>query len=124
MAELLEIIADMALEKVVPKGTSAAEAKLVPCISRYIPAQVKRDVYLRDNGECQYVDPITKRKCLSRFKIQYEHIVPFASGGKTSAKNLTLYCATHNQLAALNFFGPEKMNKYLSISHVYKPKMP
>lgn len=60
-----------------------------PCDSRYVPASVKKEVYLRDKGRCT--------KCQSTYKIEYDHIKPFALGGGSSAKNLRLLCFSCNQ---------------------------
>ena len=46
--------------------------------SRYIPAPVRRAVWLRDGGCCSYVDPHSGRRCESRFLLELDHIVPFA----------------------------------------------
>jgi hypothetical protein len=57
--------------------------------TRYIPAKVKRIVCHRDKGRCMHVDGDGKR-CESKHALQYEHIIPFAKGGKTSLENLKL----------------------------------
>ena len=60
-----------------------------PCETRYVSAIVKKEVYLRDKGRCT--------KCQSTYKIEYDHIKPFAIGGDSSAKNLRLLCFSCNQ---------------------------
>lgn len=37
--------------------------------------------------------------------LEYHHVVPFAAGGETSAKNLELRCRGHNQYEAEKYFG-------------------
>ena len=65
--------------------------------SRYIPAPVRREVWLRDGGCCSYVDPHSGRRCGSRFLLELDHIVPFALGGSSEPGNLRVLCAAHNR---------------------------
>jgi phage terminase small subunit len=60
-----------------------------PCTKRYITAIVKKEVYLRDKGQCT--------KCKTSFKLEYDHITPFAQGGKSNLSNLRLLCFSCNQ---------------------------
>ncbi|MCY4481899.1 MAG: hypothetical protein OXC12_03410 [Spirochaetaceae bacterium] len=58
--------------------------------SRYIPVAVKREVWRRDQGCCSYVDRHSGRRCGSRFRLEIDHIVPFALGGGAEPGNLRL----------------------------------
>ena len=58
--------------------------------SRYIPVAVKREVWRRDQGCCSYVDRHSGRCCGSRFRLEIDHIVPFALGGGAEPGNLRL----------------------------------
>ncbi len=80
--------------------------------SRRIPAILKKHVWERDQGVCQYQDPLTKRKCGSSFRLQYEHRVPVALGGEATLENIELLCATHNQWRAIKVFGLEKVRRH------------
>ena len=51
--------------------------------SRYIPVAVRREVWRRDDGCCSYVDPHSGRRCGSRYRLEIDHVVPFALGGAT-----------------------------------------
>src|SRR5690606_31730579 len=51
--------------------------------SRYVPKQVCLQVRLRSGDRCEYVDPVTKRRCSSRTGLQFDHVKPFAMGGRT-----------------------------------------
>ena len=66
--------------------------------SRYIPAVVRREVWLRDQGCCSYVDPHSGRRCGSRYRLEIDHIVPFALGGPTELRNLRVRCRAHHRL--------------------------
>ena len=65
--------------------------------SRYIPAAVRREVWRRDQGCCSYVDPHSGRRCGSRYRLEIDHIVPFALGGGAEPGNLSLRCRAHHR---------------------------
>ena len=81
--------------------------------SRYIAVGVERAVWTRDSGQCAYIDPISKRRCTSRYGLQLDHIIPFACGGPSTLDNLRLMCKGHNTLAAQQAYGKEKMMQYI-----------
>lgn len=57
--------------------------------SRIIPANVKFEVWKRDNGKCVV--------CGSTTNLHFDHIIPFSKGGSSLvAKNIQLLCAKHN----------------------------
>ncbi|MBA2404767.1 MAG: HNH endonuclease [Bdellovibrionales bacterium] len=60
-----------------------------PCTKRYIPSIIKKEVYLRDKGKCT--------KCRGTYKLEYDHVIPYARGGKSNADNLRLLCFSCNQ---------------------------
>ena len=82
--------------------------------SRYIPVAVHRAVMTRDGNCCNYKEPVTGRVCGSKYKIQLDHIVPFAVGGEATVENLQARCQSHNQLAAVQFFGADHMRQFTS----------
>jgi hypothetical protein len=54
-----------------------------------IPDDLKQLVWLRDRGRCRY--------CGSTIELQYDHIIPVALGGATSAENLQILCGPCNR---------------------------
>lgn len=113
-------------EKVVVKNQSIAptlEAKRVavqqvptPPTSelkntRYIQAEVKRQVWKRDQGQCSF--KCQGRRCEAKHFLEFDHIKPFALGGEATVENLRLRCRTHNQWAALKIFGAKKISQYV-----------
>ena len=84
--------------------TFAASAQKSGQATRYIPAEVKRRVWIRDKGCCSYLNPRTGQKCGSRRFLHIDHILPFALGGGSGADNLRLLCAGHNQFRARQTF--------------------
>ncbi len=125
--ELIELLADMALKKLRMKETSAKmqcatsagvtdkkteENKRIN--SRvYIPINLKRKVWHKAQGQCQYQDIQSERRCESKFQLQNEHKQPVAKGGKNSEENLELLCAAHNRLRAIEQYGKSHMQNFL-----------
>ena len=66
--------------------------------SRHIPAAVRREVWRRDQGRCTYVDRHSGRRCGSRYRLEIDHIMPFALGGATELSNVRLRCRAHHKL--------------------------
>ncbi len=107
---LLGVLADMALREIEPKKPESAPPKddaqtaFVSTVekerSRYIPVEVKRRVFARDEGCCTYKDEETGKRCRSRFALEYDHAKPFAWGGETNEANLRLRCRSHNAYTA------------------------
>ncbi|MBI4925036.1 MAG: HNH endonuclease [Bdellovibrio sp.] len=94
-----------------PKNHSSVEYKTA-FNTRYVPAEVKRQVYLRDKGMCTFKDLITNRVCGSRYGLEYDHAIPVALNGSNTANNLRLRCRLHNLLEAEEILGKEKMKIY------------
>lgn len=76
---------------------------------RTIPAEVRRAVWRRDLGECTFVSE-NGRRCASRRFLEFDHVDPFARGGRTTVENTRLRCRTHNQYEAERTFGKAFMN--------------
>lgn len=83
--------------------------------SRYVPTQIKREVYGKSKGQCQYIDPITHRQCESRYLLQHDHIEPFALGGNSQPANLRMLCGTHNRYLGRKMYDP---NHQASLFHI------
>jgi 5-methylcytosine-specific restriction endonuclease McrA len=118
---LIEKLADIALKKLRPASSPAPgmiatgrkvatrsqtdALKLNPMRtkklrSRYIPAQIRKQVLLRDQSGCTYQDPKTGRVCGARHGLQLDHLTPFSWGGEHSVDNLALRCGAHNRFRA------------------------
>jgi hypothetical protein len=79
--------------------------------SRHIPAAVRREVWIRDGGRCQFRLE-NGEICGSTHRLQFDHVQPFALGGQATAGNLRLACAAHNLLAARRVFGDALMDGF------------
>ena len=88
-------------------GRDAAACRSV---ADYIPAAVRREVYEREGGTCAYVGE-GQRRCGSTLRLEYQHIVPVARGGRSTLENITLYCRAHNLLQAEKDFGAEHVRR-------------
>lgn len=62
----------------------------------YMPVQIRRELFDKANRICEYVDPLTHRKCSSKYQLQIDHLVPVSKGGSNQAANLRILCRAHN----------------------------
>ncbi len=103
-------------EEKAPEAASTASApKLIPApteSSRYIPATVKKQLWLHARGHCQYHDPLTGHHCTSKFALQVDHKHPFARNGSNELENLQLLCSAHHRSKTLQDYGAKKMSTY------------
>lgn len=83
---------------------------------REIPQWIKDRVQRRDGGQCSFTACDGKR-CGERKGLEYDHIIPWALGGKSDELcNVRLLCRTHNQLAGRRIFGAEAMKRGTGLS--------
>ena len=76
-----------------------------------IPADMRWQVWERDQGRCAWVGPDGKR-CNSRWQVEMDHLDPAARGGTARLDRLRLACRLHNLLYAEEIYGREHMRKY------------
>ena len=76
--------------------------------ARLVPAQVKREVWVRDGGQCTFVSDAGHR-CCARELLEFDHIEEVARGGKAAVAGVRLRCRGHNQFTAEQTFGAEFM---------------
>ncbi|MPZ19702.1 MAG: hypothetical protein GEV06_17540 [Luteitalea sp.] len=86
--------------------------------SRYIPAAVKRTVWVRDGGQCAFVSA-SGRRCLERGFLEFHHRRPYAKGGEASVDNLELRCRHHNAYEAVRDFGPRHVTRVREMAPVF-----
>ena len=77
----------------------------------HVPAAVRRAVWKRDGGRCQW--PLDSGgRCGSTHRIEIDHLEPWARGGTPTVDGLRLLCRPHNLLAARLAFGARCMERY------------
>ena len=90
-----------------PDDQTIAAAQHRPnIVGRYIPAAVRHQVWLRDQGQCTHMHPDGSR-CQEKMMIEFDHIDLYCRGGEHSASNLQLKCRLHNNFAAAAALGSE-----------------
>ncbi len=113
-SELLEMLADFTLKKEskaetqsdTSAGGKAPSTKLPQTNQRqYLSINIRRQIWQKARGQCQFVDEISKRQCQSKFQLEIEHKRPVAKGGTNAEENLELLCRAHNQFRARQHFG-------------------
>jgi 5-methylcytosine-specific restriction endonuclease McrA len=90
---------------------------------RYVPRAVRREVVERDAGQCTFVGA-HGRRCSARGHLEFDHVIPFARGGLTTADNLRLRCRSHNVLLAERIYGRDFMQQRARRRHAPSPIQP
>ena len=63
--------------------------------SRYIPIEIRKQVFKRSGGLCEYIG-ITGHRCESHHQLEIDHIKPWSQGGTNGIENLRYICRWHN----------------------------
>jgi 5-methylcytosine-specific restriction endonuclease McrA len=94
-------------ESCVREDQQAFSAREDSCIKEQkSKAQIRREVFQRAGNQCE--------NCHSEYALEIDHILPQAMGGSSKPENLRLLCRYCNQRAAIDAFGQQKMDFYLS----------
>ena len=109
LARALSMARELA-EKQKYAATDTPRASHGSHVTRYIPAELKREVHERDGGQCTFVGSTGKR-CGSRTRLEFDHRVPIAKGGTTGAANLRLLCRAHNHYEAERELGEQQVRR-------------
>ena len=62
---------------------------------RFIPAAVRHEVQLRDQGRCRF--STHGKRCTSRAFVDIHHVRPVSAGGASSSSNLLTLCTSHHR---------------------------
>jgi hypothetical protein len=117
--EILEAGLDLLLERAAKRKGLVERPRTKalpppPAGSRSLPAAVKREVWLRDEGRCQWTLENGER-CGSTHRLQFDHVHPVALGGGSTVSNVRVLCSAHNLMAARRSFGDALMDRYAPV---------
>ena len=107
VADVLEVALEQLVRKLETRkfgGKDRPRARRASGDSRHVPAEVRRQVAVRDGRQCTFVGEAGVR-CEERSLLEFDHVTPIARGGRSTVENVRLRCRAHNQLAAELFFG-------------------
>ncbi len=114
LEEILEAGLDLLLERSAKRKGLVKKPRTVPPPSAdpdYVPAHVRRAVWKRDGGKCQW--PLDSGGvCGSTRRVELDHTIARALGGPPTILNLRGLCRAHNLLAARQVFGDACMDRY------------
>jgi hypothetical protein len=71
--------------------------------SRTVPADVRREVWARDQARCAFVGT-NGHRCTERNRLEFHHVRPYVAGGPATVDNIELRCAAHNRHEARTHF--------------------
>jgi len=91
-----------------PRKQSASAPSAFP--SRHVPAPVRRAVYQRAGGRCEFVDE-NGRRCAERGCLEYDHVDGFARIHTHSVDAIRLVCRCHNVHSAEQLYGRVYMER-------------
>ena len=112
--EVMEAALDLLLEQQARRrggGGTRPQANPRPSGPDHVPVAVRRTVWERDGGRCQW--PLDGGgTCDSTLRVELDHVVPRARGGPSTIDNCRLLCRAHNDLAARIAYGKDWMDTF------------
>jgi hypothetical protein len=110
--EILEAGLDLILAAQAKRKGVVAKPRKEPPPSKGddIPAHVKRAVWIRDGGRCQY-PTADGGICGSTVRVEFGHRTARALGGPATVENIRLVCHCHNEYEARLDFGDEHQDR-------------
>lgn len=111
--EILEAGLDLLLAQAAKRRghTEKPRSKAGPSKPDHVPAHVRREVWERDGGRCQW--PVASGgTCGSTRHLELDHVRPLSRGGTSTTDNLRVLCRAHNDLAARLALGDQTMDRY------------
>ncbi len=111
--QVLEVGLDLAIERHARRRglVQKPRAKARPAKPEHVPAAVKRAVWTRDGGRCQW--PLDSGGiCGSTVRVEFDHVEPRARGGPPTVGNGRLLCDVHQAVAARRVFGDAWMDRF------------
>jgi hypothetical protein len=112
--QVIEAALDLLLEKQARRRAEVERPQSNPRPAKpdHVTAAVKRAVWARDGGKCQW--PVDGGGvCGSTTRLEIDHVVPRGKGGQSTVTNCRLTCKAHNLEAARVVYGEEVMGRYV-----------
>lgn len=94
------------------KKEAARGTLLVKERSRTIPISIKRSVWERAGGRCEFRNAVGE-KCEAKHALESDHITPITLGGLSTQDNLRVLCRQHNLLSASQILGRKLMGTFM-----------
>ena len=66
-------------------------------------------------GRCSFVSK-EGRRCDSTHRLEYDHIIPRAVGGKSTEDNIRMLCRSHNAHAAAEVLGRQRVENAKAVA--------
>jgi 5-methylcytosine-specific restriction endonuclease McrA len=103
ISKAIKLALELAIKKIDPtkeKSPRKPSKKTIPTSNvkgrKYISKDLRREVWRKSQGKCQFENPRTGKKCESQFASQIDHVLPVVLGGRNELSNLRLLCKNHN----------------------------
>jgi hypothetical protein len=111
--ELLEAGLDLLIERHEKRRGIVERPRKEPPAAKaeHVPAHVKRAVWKRDGGRCQWKVE-GGGVCGSTFQVELDHVTPRGKGGLATVDGMRCLCRAHNLLAARQAYGDEWMDRF------------
>jgi hypothetical protein len=118
--EILEAGLDELISKVAKRRGLVKSPRKAPPPSKgdHVPAHVRREVWRRSGGRCEWVLESGER-CGSTKRVEVDHVDPRALGGPPTIENTRALCRPHNLLAARQVFGDQWMDRFTRVGSAH-----
>jgi hypothetical protein len=114
--QILEAALDLVLAKDAKMKGLVAKPRPAPATppepgERYVPAAVRRAVWKRDEGKCQW--PLEGGGiCGSTYQVELDHTRPVGQGGRSTVDGTRLLCKPHNHESARRTYSDAWMDRF------------
>lgn len=119
-AQSVEDVLEKALEEYLEHHDPARKAarnvgkavKKVPATNkRSFPNSIKHAALMKSGNRCEAIGS-GGRRCTATDYLEFDHVRPFAMGGRSTLENCRVLCQTHNRLAAEKSYGRDVMDRF------------
>ena len=111
--QVIEAALNLLLEKQARRRAEVEKPREKPRPAKpdHVTAAVKRKVWARDGGKCQW--PVDGGgTCGATVRLEIDHVVPRGKGGPSTVDNCRILCKSHNLEAARHAYGDDHMDLF------------